>query len=314
MNPPIIRQSLNLTGFDPDHLAEIVHGGSFEHYILTRADCDVRHDRWVCGDFSIDVGCYSFPARVLGVFPPGRHSLGYMRYLSGPTWVNGFECRMDTLQFYPSGCELNYRAAPQGQWVVIEFTEAALQRNARERLGRELDLPLDGVTRFNVPREELLVLDRIIQRSMRGSDTTPPLVEPILGAIADLVCHLPGDDSLTTLARQWRHREYVLRRADRYLLQHLDKPFDAPALAAATGTTGRTLQRYFLDAYGLTPREWARCLALHRVRGRLRTIDAARFSIEGIAHECGFRHMGRFAGYYANLFGESPSGTLAGAV
>jgi transcriptional regulator GlxA family with amidase domain len=61
----------------------------------------------------------------------------------------------------------------------------------------------------------------------------------------------------------------------------------------------------------VTPHEWARCLALHYVRERLKTADARLLTIEGIARDFGFHHMGRFAEYYRGLFGELPSATLA---
>jgi AraC-like DNA-binding protein len=310
MNTNVIRQSLHLQGFDPEHLADIVRGGRLEHYILTRSKCEVRHQRWACGSFSVDVGHYSFPVRVLGSFPRDRLCIGYMRALTGPTWVNGFEFGTDALQFYPPGCELNYRAAPDGQWVAIEFEEAALQRVARERLGHELQCPREGAANFDVPRTQLRELDCVIQRSLRKPETAVSMIEPILGTIAELVTHAQTG-TLASLARRWQHRAGLLSRADHYLQLSAGVPFDSKALATAVGTTERSLQMHFLDAYGITPGHWARTLALHRVRDRLRKTDARKFTVEGVAHECGFRHMGRFSAYYENLFGEFPSATLA---
>lgn len=152
----------------------------------------MRHRRWACRSFSVDIGAYSFPTRVIGTFPHDRLCIGYMRSLTAPTWVNGFEFGMDAIQFYPAGCEMNYRAGSNGEWE-------------------------------------------------------------------------------------------------------------------------RCLQMHFLDAYGMTPGRWARCLALHRVRDRLLKTDPARFTVEGVARECGFRHMGRFASYYEELFDEFPSATLTKA-
>jgi AraC family transcriptional regulator, ethanolamine operon transcriptional activator len=310
MNPNVIRQSLHLQGFDPERLAEIIRGARFEHYILTRSRCEVRHQRWACGSFSIDIAHYSFPVRVVGSFPQKRLCIGYMRTLTGPTWVNGFEFGTDALQFYPPGCELNYRAASNGQWVAIEFEEAALQRVARERLGIELQRPRNGAANFDVPRTQLRELDRVIQRSLRKPETAVSMIEPILGTIAELVAHAQTG-TLASLARRWQHRAELLSRADHYLQLSAGVPFDLKALAAAVGATERSLQMHFHDAYGITPGHWARTLALHRVRDRLRKTDARKFTVEGMAQECGFRHMGRFSAYYKELFGEFPSMTLA---
>jgi hypothetical protein len=99
MSFPIIRQSLHLDGFDPDQLAEIVRGGRFEHYILARSKCSVRHQRWACGNFSVDVGYYSFPVRACGAFAADQVCVGYMRALTEPTWVNGFAFGLDAFSF-----------------------------------------------------------------------------------------------------------------------------------------------------------------------------------------------------------------------
>ena len=60
----------------------------------------------------------------------------------------------------------------------------------------------------------------------------------------------------------------------------------------------------------MTPRRRARYLALHRARKRPRMAIWEVFTVEGMATQFGFRHMGRFAEYYRQLFGELPSATL----
>jgi AraC family ethanolamine operon transcriptional activator len=310
MKPSVIRQSLHLEGFDPEHLTNVVRGAHFEHYILTRSKCEVRHERWACRSFSVDVGYYSFPVRVIGAFPQDRFCVGYMRMLTVPTWVNGFEFGGDAMQFYPAGCDLNYRAGENGQWVAVEFEEEALQLAARARTGSELRIPRDGAENHTIPRAHLRELDRMIERLLRKPHSSLSMIDPILGTIAELLAHAQTG-SLATLSSRWQHRAALLRRADDFLRHNAGQPFNSGALARATGATERCLQMHFLEAYGVTPGYWARCLALHRVRDCLLKTDHSKFTVEGIAHECGFRHMGRFSAYYRDLFGEFPSATLA---
>ena len=193
---------------------------------------------------------------------------------------------------------------------VIELSEASLQRAARERVGRELAPPRQGASNFHVARPERLALDRMVQRSFRDPQATFSMIGPITGAIAELLAHAQTG-MLSALAQRWRNREILLSRAEHFLRIKAECPFDAQALAAAVGATERSLQLHFLDAYGMTPGQWARCRALHQVRDRLLRTDARRFTVEAIAHECGFRHMGRFSSYYRELFDEFPSETLA---
>jgi AraC-like DNA-binding protein len=261
------------------------------------------------GDFSVDTGRYSFPVRVVGSFSPKKLCIGYMRHLTSSTLVNGLTADDHTVEFYPEGTELNYRAAPHGQWVAIEFNEQALQSAARARLGREVNMPWKHVMSFRVADTIRNSLDRMINHLWRHPISGTLMVQPILGAIAEMFDGLQRQTPSVTHQKSLRARA-VLRRADEYLRANLANHFDLRALADAAGTTERTLQRTFANAYGVTPHQWARCLALHRVRERLRAATWHLFTVEGIAHECGFRHTGRFAEYYRNLFGEFPSATL----
>jgi AraC-like DNA-binding protein len=306
----VVRQSLHLKGFEPERMEEIIRGGRFEHFILSRSECEVRHERWECGGFSVDAASYSFAARACGVIAKDRICIGYIRGCSEPTWINGFECGLEAIQFYPPGCEINYRASPGGSWVAIELDEASLQQAARQRLGHELDLPRGGARNLMVPRAGRETLERMVNHSLREPAASHSLIGPIVGSVVDLLAQ-SQTGRLESLTRRWKHRESLLSKAERFLRGNLGRPFDCKALATAVGATERSVQKHFLEAYGMTPGQWARCLALHHARKRLLVTDPTRFTVEGIAHELGFRHMGRFAGHYENLFGEYPSATLS---
>ncbi len=305
-------QSVHLQGFSPEQLQEAVRGARFDHYILARAACDAKLVRWSHGDFCVDAGHYSFPVRIVGSFPSKRLCVGYMRRLTAPTWVNGFVADETTVEFYPEGTELNYRAASDGAWVAIEFDESSLQTAARARLGHEIELPWKHVMSFRVVKADHLALERMVARLWTHPISGALMIAPILGVIAEMLHAQQLRSSAATIGR-FRHHEVILKRSDEFLQFHLARPFQLKSLATASGTSARTLQRTFHDAYGVTPHEWARCLALHRVRARLLRTDSGRFSIEGIAREYGFRHMGRFSAYYEELFGELPSVTRGGA-
>jgi AraC family ethanolamine operon transcriptional activator len=156
------------------------------------------------------------------------------------------------------------------------------------------------------------ILERMVDRSLREPTASRSLIGPIVGAVVELLAQAQTG-RLETLARRWRHRESLLSKAERFLRCNLGRPFDGKALATAVGATERSVQKHFLEAYGMPPGQWARCLALHYARKRLLETDPKLFTVEGIAHELGFRHMGRFAGQYEELFGEYPSATLSRA-
>ncbi|KAB2919970.1 MAG: helix-turn-helix transcriptional regulator [Hyphomicrobiaceae bacterium] len=80
-------------------------------------------------------------------------------------------------------------------------------------------------------------------------------------------------------------------------------------LATSCGVARRTLQKHFRRDLGCTPVEHIRWVRLQRARQELlRAPPDAR--ITGIAAQCGFNHLGRFATWYRARYGETPSATL----
>ncbi|MGC1480241.1 MAG: hypothetical protein WA771_07035 [Chthoniobacterales bacterium] len=191
---------MHLKEFDSDRLADIVRGGRFEHFILVPSKCEVRHHRWIRHTFSVDVGHYSFATRAAGRFPKNRVCVGYMRSVTEPTWVNGFEFGTDLIQYYPPGTEVNYRAGPNGEWALIQLDEPSLQAAARERLGVDLTLPLSAAFDLRVPTANLRTLDRLIERSIQHRNASARLVRPIISAVVDLLSRAQNIHSFCPLA------------------------------------------------------------------------------------------------------------------
>ncbi|WP_144185689.1 helix-turn-helix domain-containing protein [Elioraea rosea] len=88
-------------------------------------------------------------------------------------------------------------------------------------------------------------------------------------------------------------------------------PLSVPAVAAAAGLSQRGLERAFLRALGLSPRDYVVHLRFEAVRRTLASGQAASVLEAAVRH--GFGHPGRFAAAYARRFGEAPSATLRGA-
>ncbi|HEX4418380.1 MAG TPA: AraC family transcriptional regulator [Kofleriaceae bacterium] len=87
--------------------------------------------------------------------------------------------------------------------------------------------------------------------------------------------------------------------------RHLaDQPFPWPGLAAALGTSTRTLQRRFTAALGHVPSAALHQMRLERARDLLR--DPAR-PIGDVAIACGFASQAHFATAFRAAFGMSPT-------
>ena len=80
-----------------------------------------------------------------------------------PTWVNGFEADLRSIEIYPAGSEISYRAGADGEWVGATIEEEILQTVALRVLGEELDLPRSAVS-LRTPEYQRRELDLHIRR------------------------------------------------------------------------------------------------------------------------------------------------------
>ena len=83
-------------------------------------------------------------------------------------------------------------------------------------------------------------------------------------------------------------------------------------LCRVAGVSERSLRNAFYDVRGMSPKRCAVRARLAEVRRALSDAGGARGAVTTIATDYGFFELGRFAGTYKSMFGESPSDTLRG--
>lgn len=106
------------------------------------------------------------------------------------------------------------------------------------------------------------------------------------------------------------------RRLDRlheYASSHLSSPVALSDLARAASLSERQLNTLCQERLGAAPLTWLRNLRLDAVRHRLRNMPESESDVAAAAMLYGFSHLGRFALYYRQRFGELPSQTLKSA-
>ena len=103
-----------------------------------------------------------------------------------------------------------------------------------------------------------------------------------------------------------------LQRAVDHIHAHAHEGLTLAGIAAAACISPRALEAAFRRRYDSTPLAYARDVRLERVREALQLAARAGHaaSVTDIALRHGFIHMGRFAAYYKQRFGCSPSASL----
>jgi AraC-like DNA-binding protein len=81
-------------------------------------------------------------------------------------------------------------------------------------------------------------------------------------------------------------------------------------MAVEGSVSVRTVCDSFRRFCACTPKQFVQRVRLAHVREMLTTSESPSTSIAEIARECGFRHPGRFASTYQQVYGETPSETM----
>src|SRR5918993_3957461 len=108
--------------------------------------------------------------------------------------------------------------------------------------------------------------------------------------------------------RRMPRRELVCRVTG-FLRDNLSEPVTISELSRMAGVSERTLRAAFREALGLSPKQYTIAQRLRAAREALRAADPKSTTVTDIAMTYGFFELGRFAGRYRNVFGESPSRT-----
>jgi AraC-like DNA-binding protein len=101
-----------------------------------------------------------------------------------------------------------------------------------------------------------------------------------------------------------------VQRAEKFMLDNLDKQLTLQELVDATGTSARTLHRTFRSVRGNTPLGVFKNMRLDKVHAELVRGHAGPGDITRIAMAWAFNHMGLFSADYRQRFGYLPSETV----
>lgn len=104
-------------------------------------------------------------------------------------------------------------------------------------------------------------------------------------------------------------REHLVRKATRYLQEHLSEDVTVQDIADSCGVATRTLQIAFQDVLDLSPKAWLTRLRLRHAR-QILLLGSTSENVTSAALSSGFSHLGRFSQLYWREFGEAPSQTL----
>lgn len=102
----------------------------------------------------------------------------------------------------------------------------------------------------------------------------------------------------------------ALRRAERFMRDHLDRPLTLEQIAKAANLSPRMLQRLFRHHRHDSPMAVFKAMRLDRAHNEIEAGRCPRNGLTHLAMSLGFNHMGMFAADYRQRFGRRPSEAL----
>ena len=164
----------------------------------------------------------------------------------------------------------------------------------------------------NLGLQLFAMVDRIIGRlqadsGLRVDSLSLNAIEAqLLGTVAEILL-ADGEGP----GRSTPRKRYLACRRAIGCVEGLKKPMTVPELAATAGVSERVLELSFKETLGISPRKYMRWNRMNLLHRDLRAALLNDATVTELAHRWGFHELGRTAVEYGQLFGESPSGTLA---
>jgi len=202
-----------------------------------------------------------------------------------------------------------YENGPDSTGFVVSVPVSDLVETIERPFGahdtqpRRIDLSTDAASQFRSTLEFVFS-----QLSNLRASCTPALAaayrDVLLAGLAALIAPSPARG----VARHVGVR--LVRRACEFIREAAGEPLRMSDVAGALGVSLRHLQAGFRDHLGTTPQNFLRDCRLERAH-RMLSFPSENETTAAIARTCGFGHLGEFAGYYRQRYGEPPSETLS---
>jgi AraC family ethanolamine operon transcriptional activator len=256
------------------------------------------------------------PCLVRGVAWPGALVFMSVTEAQGNFSVGGRAVRPNELTILPRDFEFEGLNSAPVESLAIAVKEAALVEFARFECGANISAEslrhsiaiTDSEAVNEYRRSVICILEELQARPLLLDEErfrAELRVQVLRMLVGMMVAHIPSAQRLSPPTT----RSYVVEKAAQYMEVHLADPMEMFHLCRAVRVCSRTLRYSFEEVVGVSPTQYLMALRLGRVRRALLQ-DGASTNVQCVAARFGFTHMGRFARFYFDAFGERPSDTL----
>lgn len=261
----------------------------------------------------LSTGCRHFHQ---GASPPGMYTFAFLA--DGNQMVRWCGTLLDAarIPFFAPAQDFTASASPRFSVFTLSVDTAWLQQTAvwerfdvepgRRKLARAQNPRAVSRLRGTVSEACGLLVSTPLTMETGAqfvSTITTDVISDLINVIGD------GAPILETVPAAARAR--AVRRAIAYMRENPSEALSVDEISKVAKVSERTLQRSFLEHFGVTPKAFFQGIRLTGVRDELLRHAPSEMLVRDAASRWGFWHLGQFARDYRQLFGELPSQTLA---
>lgn len=297
-----------IKGFE--ELNEVVLGTRREIVQLERGKITGELTHATIGDLPVDMATFNLGIRTRGGSHRDRIGIGMLAASGGRALRSTYQSHPGDVLVTQPGSEHENRYYG-GASVIVVLTSVTDIESSFGTEGPMSDTSLWWRNHFKgnaetvsevIPRLQSLLgrLDRVSLSAAAAEYWKRAVIEAVT---ANIVAGMPSQRN-GTLPSALR----IVRQVEEYLDARAADAVHISEICSQLHLSRRTLHRAFHEALGVGPIAFLRDRRLCAVHTALRAQKDIR-TISDVAMHYGFQNIGRFAGYYRQLFGEYPSET-----
>ena len=309
----LLVDSRKLEGFEGLHQA--VHGSHVDVMQLGRGRLRGTLSHVGIGDFSLSIGTFNVGMRTQRVSSDDKLIIGMLLAAEERVAHWSFDMQLNDVLVIPPLLEHDgvFHGASAYAAMRFDLSEVASLFGGEARLSDpdtwrsrghfRADLTTGSVASRRLVRIMSHLCDSKYGLTPSTADFWKRSIVECMAA--NVMSSLPPDDiGWLPSARR------LIRRVEEYLQEAGSRPVHVSEICAALGVSRRTLHRAFQEVFGLGPVSFLRHKRLCTIHSILRHSAPGSTTVAAVAMQQGFYELGRFAQYYAAMFGERPSQTL----
>jgi len=260
-------------------------------------------------DLTVSSSYFGFPMTCGAHVPMDRVVAIYVhRNAAGSRWC-GVAMREHSVYVYAPGSE-HVAINHPGLHVTFAVTEPERLMDVAERCGLAVDIP-ENAGLYQTPRTPALGRFRDRLGRLGSSAFVTARVEPhqkaVLASFAEL---LDAGRSAKPLTRARGLDSRVIVADCIEYARAIERLPSITELCLAAHVSERRVRSAFAEEFDRSPTRYFRTWALDQVHRRLRDATPDECTVTQAACDLGFEHLGRFSGWYREVYGETPSATL----